>query len=167
MTNNRRTFLKSVSSVAVLSAFGSALRLPAPMAALASGGAPHDLCFASARELVRLLRSGKLSAREVMAAHLSQINLVNPSLNAIVATLDDEACLELADRADQRAARGETLGPLHGLPIAFKDLEAAVAWLKEKQIPIYGEPKPRPDGYMQVFVTDPDGHVVELCSPPK
>jgi catechol 2,3-dioxygenase-like lactoylglutathione lyase family enzyme len=34
-------------------------------------------------------------------------------------------------------------------------------------VPILSLPKPRPDGYMQIFVTDPDGHIVELCSPPK
>jgi len=44
--------------------------------------------------------------------------------------------------------------------------ESAVAWLKKCKAPILDGPKPRPDGYMQVFVTDPDGHVVELCSAP-
>lgn len=47
------------------------------------------------------------------------------------------------------------------------DAEAVIPRLKELQVPILSGPKPRPDGAMQVFVTDPDGHVVELCSPPK
>ena len=80
-----------------------------------------NLCFMSARELAALIRSRQVSAREVMAAHLKQIKRVNPALNAIVAKLDDDTCLALADDADRRIARGEPVGPLHGLPIAFKD----------------------------------------------
>ena len=55
----------------------------------------------------------------------------------------------------------------HHLAFAVDDAEAVIPWLEECQIPILSGPKPRPDGYMQVFVTDPDGHVIELCSPPK
>ena len=148
MTNNRRTFLKSVSSLAVLGAFGSALRLPAPVAALPSGGAPHDLCFASARELARLLRSGKLSAREVMAAFLQQIVRLNPKLNAIVAKLDDPQCLALADAADHRRARREPLGPLHGLPFAVKDTEPVVGLPFTHGSPIYRHDMPKADSVL-------------------
>ncbi len=55
----------------------------------------------------------------------------------------------------------------HHLAFAVEDAEAAVPRLKELGIPLLSGPKPRPDGYIQVFVTDPDGHVIELCSPPK
>ncbi|HYV34085.1 MAG TPA: VOC family protein [Gemmataceae bacterium] len=55
----------------------------------------------------------------------------------------------------------------HHIAFVVEDAEATVARLKELNIPIVGGPKPRPDGFMQVFVTDPDGHVVELCSPPR
>lgn len=88
----------------------------------------NDLCFTSGRELAKLIRSRKLSAREVMAAFLQQIDRVNPKINAIVARLDDGKCLALADQADQRLARKETVGALHGLPIAFKELEAAAGF---------------------------------------
>jgi amidase len=87
-----------------------------------------DLCFMSARELVRLIHVRRVSAREVMSAHLEQIRRLNPKLNAIVAKLDDADCLALADEADRRMAKGEGVGPLHGLPWAFKDLEAAVGF---------------------------------------
>ena len=97
----------------------------------------NDLCFLGARKLASLIHARKLSAREVMTAHLAQIGRVNPTVNAIVAKLDDDACLALADRADERAARGETLGPLHGFPIAFKDLEAAVGFPVSQGSPIY------------------------------
>jgi catechol 2,3-dioxygenase-like lactoylglutathione lyase family enzyme/uncharacterized protein YunC (DUF1805 family) len=52
--------------------------------------------------------------------------------------------------------------------VAFlvEDAAAAFAHLQAAEVPLIAPPKPRPDGYIQVFVTDPDGHVVELCSPP-
>ncbi len=80
-----------------------------------------ELCFKTAVELQRLLRSREVSAREVMDAHLAQIDRVNPTVNAIVTYLPDLG-REGAAAADERLARGEELGPLHGLPIAHKDL---------------------------------------------
>ena len=80
-----------------------------------------EICFSTAVELVRRIREKELSAREVMEAHLSQIERLNPQLNAIV-TLHPDRALEGARAADERQARGEVLGPLHGLPIAHKDL---------------------------------------------
>src|SRR5262249_52293728 len=61
------------------------------------------------------------SAREVMAAHLKQIERVNPKVNAIVTLVADMA-VESAARADEMQAHRERLGPLHGLPVAHKDL---------------------------------------------
>jgi amidase len=79
-----------------------------------------DLCFLSATELVRRITAGDVSATEVMAAHLAQIERVNPRLNAIVTLHADEA-LASARRADEARAHGDELGPLHGLPVAHKD----------------------------------------------
>jgi amidase len=80
-----------------------------------------SICFMSAVEMARLIRAKKLSAREALAAHLKQIERVNPKVNAIV-TLVPEMAAEAARKADEAQARGETLGPLHGLPVAHKDL---------------------------------------------
>jgi amidase len=79
------------------------------------------VCSLTAVEMAALIRAKKLSAREVVAAHLEQIERVNPSVNAIV-TLVAEQAVEAASQADEIQARGEPLGPLHGLPIAHKDL---------------------------------------------
>jgi amidase len=76
----------------------------------------------TARDLAAAIARRELSAREVVAAHLERIDRVNPRLNAIV-SLRPEAALADADAADRRLARGERPGPLHGLPIAIKDLE--------------------------------------------
>jgi amidase len=80
-----------------------------------------------------------------MTAHLEQIAKVNPRVNAIVAKLPDDECLALADAADQRAARGEALPPLHGLPIAFKDLLPAVGFPFTRGSPIYRDAMPEQD----------------------
>jgi amidase len=130
LTHDRRDFLKVASAgaaVGTLVGCGDGQEA----ASVASPDRPAssaDLCFMSAMELAALIRARKVSAREVMAAHLERISRLNPKINAIVAKLDDAQCLALADVADQRAAKGETLGPLHGLPIAFKDLQPAVGF---------------------------------------
>ncbi len=80
-----------------------------------------EICFLTARELVNRMRRKELSAREVLNAHLQQIERVNPKVNAIV-TLVAEQAIKAANRADEAMARGKMLGPLHGLPIAHKDL---------------------------------------------
>ena len=71
--------------------------------------------------MARLIRAKKLSAREALAAHLKQIERVNPKVNAIV-TLVPEMAAAAAAKADEMQARKEKLGPLHGLPVAHKDL---------------------------------------------
>jgi catechol 2,3-dioxygenase-like lactoylglutathione lyase family enzyme/uncharacterized protein YunC (DUF1805 family) len=54
----------------------------------------------------------------------------------------------------------------HHVAFEVEDAAATLPRLKELQVPVLSGPRPRPDGYIQVFVTDPDGHVIELCSPP-
>jgi len=71
--------------------------------------------------MARLIRTKKLSAREALDAHLKQIEHVNPKVNAIV-TLVPEMAAEAAAKADEMQAHNEVLGPLHGLPVAHKDL---------------------------------------------
>ena len=80
-----------------------------------------DLCDLTARKLVALLRTKRVSAREVMTAHLARIEQTNPAVNAIV-TLLPQSALDAADAADAALAGGDLVGPLHGLPIAHKDL---------------------------------------------
>lgn len=101
------------------------------------GEQSESLCFMSGRELANLIRLRKLSAREVMTAFLEQIQRVNPQINAIVAKLDDDKCLALAEDADGRIAKGDKLGSLHGLPFAFKELETAIGFPWTRGSPIY------------------------------
>ena len=80
-----------------------------------------DLCFLSATQLAKRIASRDLSALEVTNAHLAQIERCNPQVNAIV-TLVAEQAQAAAKAADEKQARGETLGVLHGLPMVHKDL---------------------------------------------
>ncbi|HET7477891.1 MAG TPA: amidase [Rubrobacteraceae bacterium] len=84
-------------------------------------GPETDLCLLGAVDLARLIRSRETSAVEVMRAHLERIEQANPAVNAIVTFLPERA-LEGARRADRALHRGEEAGPLHGLPVAHKDL---------------------------------------------
>src|SRR5690349_20116908 len=80
-----------------------------------------SICYMSAVEMARMIRAKKLSAREALAAHLQQIERVNPKVNAIV-TLVAEMATAAAAKADEMQAHNSPLGPLHGLPVAHKDL---------------------------------------------
>src|SRR3954470_16105925 len=88
---------------------------------LEAQAAAASVCFLSTVEMAQLIRAKKLSAREALAAHLKQIERVNPKVNAIV-TLAAEMAAAGAAKADETQMRGVTLGPLHGLPAAHKDL---------------------------------------------
>jgi amidase len=79
-----------------------------------------ELNFATARDLARLVREREISAVELLDVHISQIERINPQVNAIVTLLPERARAQAA-AADAALARGEAVGPLHGLPIAHKD----------------------------------------------
>ena len=110
---------------------------------------PKELCFLPATELVRLIRQRKLSAVELMQAHLQQIERANPLVNAIV-TLVPEAALDAARDVDARIARGEDCGLLGGLPVAHKDLALTKGIRTTYGSPIFAD-----------FVPDQDAIIVE------
>jgi amidase len=101
----------------------------------------EEICFMTATQMAAEMRSGHLSAREVMDAHLAQIERVNPAVNAII-TLLPEAAMEQARQADEAQARGEELGVLHGLPIAHKDLVPTKGIRTTQGSPIYKDHVP-------------------------
>src|SRR6188474_2441750 len=140
-TYDRRAFIGAAAAAAALAAGSPTFETQAATA--------DELCFSNAVDLARMIRTRQVSAREVMAAHLARIERFNPRLNAIVAKLDDDACLKLADAADRRTASGEPLPPLHGLPTAFKDLQSAVGFPYTRGSPIYKNAMPTEDS---VFV---------------
>lgn len=80
-----------------------------------------ELCLKSAVDLRRMLGAREISALELAEAYLAQIERLQPTVNAFV-TVAAEQALAQAHAADERAANGEALPPLHGLPLAVKDL---------------------------------------------
>jgi amidase len=88
-----------------------------------TGVAPPDATPAgrSATELAGLVRSGVVSAVEVVRAHLAVIDQVNPGVNAFVHVAYDRAIAE-AERVDAKRHRGEPLGALAGVPFSVKDV---------------------------------------------
>lgn len=80
-----------------------------------------EICNLTATEMVQMISRKEVSAREIMEAHLTQIDRVNPKVNALV-TLCPELALEGSDLADKHIRDGDRLGILHGLPVAHKDL---------------------------------------------
>lgn len=80
----------------------------------------EPLCFSTASQFARAIRSRRISAEEAVTACLDRIAAVNPALNAVV-QLDRDGALAAARSADAMAARGEWMGPLHGVPMTIKD----------------------------------------------
>ena len=80
----------------------------------------RELTWCTAGELARLIATGEVSARDVLEAHIAQIEAVDERLNSVIARRFDEARAE-ADAVDAARARGETLGPLAGVPITVKE----------------------------------------------
>ncbi len=108
-----------------------------------------ELCFLPATELARRMRTRELSAREVLAAHLDRIEAANPAVNAIV-TLAAERAVDAASRADEALAGGAEPGPLHGLPIAHKDLVATAGVRTTGGSPIFADVVPDADDLLVV-----------------
>jgi amidase len=78
------------------------------------------LCFESALHIAAQLRRRELSAVECLEYFRARVERLNPALNAIV-VLDWERAYESARRADQALAKGEPIGPLHGVPMTIKE----------------------------------------------
>jgi amidase len=102
------------------------------------------LHFKTATELRHLIVRREVSSREVLDAHLQQIERVNSQVNAIV-TLDVERAVQWSIEADEHQANGGELGVLHGLPIVHKDLFSTAGMLTTFGSPIYKDHIPDSD----------------------
>jgi amidase len=94
-------------------------------AAILSRTGDDVLAHAAANELLGALRRREIGSRELLDLYLGRIERFGSQVNAVV-TLDAERARAVARRADDALARGESWGPLHGLPVTVKDtLETA------------------------------------------
>src|SRR5215207_6992441 len=89
--------------------------MPQPAGPSATG----EECWQWAAGAAAMVRRGKVSSRELTELVLARIDAANPDLNAVV-EVRREAALEAA-AADEAVARGERVGPLHGVPMTIKE----------------------------------------------
>ena len=82
-----------------------------------------DPCDLSATRARQLIGTGELSPEDLLESCIARVDAANPAINAIVAT-DFERARRDAVAAAQAVRDGAELGPLHGLPIGIKDLNA-------------------------------------------
>jgi amidase len=85
-----------------------------------SGATATELWRMSATELAEAIRTRRASSVEVVETHLRRIEAVNPSINAIVTVLGEQA-LEAATAADRAVAAGADVPAFHGVPFTIKD----------------------------------------------
>ena len=80
----------------------------------------ENVIYSSAKTLAGLVSKGEVSAVELVEGCMRRIEEVNPKLNAVVQFCTDRA-MEEAKAADESRAKGDSLGPLHGVPMTIKD----------------------------------------------
>ncbi len=98
----------------------------------------------TAREMAAAIQQRRISARELLELHLQRIDERNGDLTAIVA-LDVDRARAGAAAADGHLASGAPLGPLHGLPFAFKDTHAVAGWRTTYGSPLFADHVPTTD----------------------
>ena len=79
-----------------------------------------DLALRPAHALADAVRRRDVSSRELLEHYLGRVERLNSPLNAVV-TVDADGALKAADAADEAIARGDDVGPLHGVPMTVKD----------------------------------------------
>jgi amidase len=112
---------------------------------MTSPATENELCFAPAKDLAAMLREKKVSAREVMQAHLKQIARANSKVNAIVTLVPEEQLMAQAMAADEALAKGNWLGPLHGMPVGVKDLHPTKGIRTTHGSPLFKDDVPKED----------------------
>jgi aspartyl-tRNA(Asn)/glutamyl-tRNA(Gln) amidotransferase subunit A len=80
-----------------------------------------DLSFRSLSEIAGLIRSREVSVQELVDQQLTRLKSLEPRLNAFITVTEEDARVA-AENADRKLARGESPGPLHGVPMTLKDL---------------------------------------------
>lgn len=114
----RRAFLKTTAGLTMATPLISRISMPS------TATKKFDPDFGTAEEAVRAIREGVISSVELTKHTYRRIKKFNPKINAFI-TLMEEQALERARKADEASAKGNSWGPLHGLPILLKDTFAA------------------------------------------
>lgn len=99
--------------------------------------APSGIVAHTATSLSRAIHAREVSCVEVLQAYLAQIDRLNPVVNALVALVERDALQRLALERDAQLARGQSLGPLHGMVQAPKDIMPAAGMVTSCGSPIF------------------------------
>ena len=108
---------------------------------------------------IQLLKSKKISSKELMESTLDRIESINPTVNAIVSLQERESLLNTAQENDD--------GPLHGLPVAIKDLEETNGITTTFGSPIFKDYKPNFDSNMVSNIKSAGGIVIGKTNVPE
>ncbi|MCB1546785.1 MAG: amidase [Hyphomicrobiaceae bacterium] len=124
---------------------------------------PADLSAVEAR---RLIGRKALSPVELLESCLSRIEASNGALNAMV-TFDADGARAMARAQEADVMAGEALGPLHGLPVAVKDLTATAGMRTTQGSLIYKDDVPKADDPMVANVRAAGGNIVGKTNTPE
>ena len=125
----------------------------------------EEICFADATELAHLIRGKSLSPVDVLEAHLERIDALNPLLNAIVTPAPGAA--ELAKEAERDIVRGESRGPLHGVPFTVKDCFDTQGLRTTRGSRLFQEHVPDADAAVVARLQDAGGILVGKTNTPE
>jgi amidase len=117
--------------------------------------------------LSQAIHSRQVSAREVMQAYLARIAALNPQVNALVGLLPPEGLLQQADERDAMLARGQSMGWMHGFPMAIKDLSAVQGVVTTKGSPLLRHERPDHDALMVARMKAAGGIVIGRTNVPE
>jgi amidase len=129
--------------------------------------AASDIVGMDAVQLGAAIHARRISCVEVMDAYLAQIEQLNPTHNAIVALQDREGLLGQAQERDAQLSRGESMGPLHGFPLAVKDLQATRGIVTAQGSPIFKDFAPDADSLVVERLRGAGGIVIGKTNTPE
>ena len=126
-----------------------------------------EIPLLSATALSAAVQQRQVSCREVMQAYLARIEVLNPKVNALVGLLPIEPLLQQADAYDVMLARGESMGWMHGFPMAIKDLSPVAGLPLSKGSQILADYVPRHDSLMVARMKAAGGIVIGKTNVPE
>ena len=130
-----------------------------------AAGVASELWRLDAVALASLIRNGECSSREAVQSCLERLDAVNPAINAVVVAMHEPA-LAAADRADAARARGEALGPLHGVPITVKINTDQEGWPNDHGVIAFKNQIASEDAPVVTHLRGAGGIIVGRTNPP-
>ena len=128
---------------------------------------PDPFLAMDAFALSQAIHKRELSAREVMQSFLARIDALNPRVNALVGLLPHEELLAQADERDAMLARGQSMGWMHGFPMAIKELSAVAGLPLSMGSPLLAGQVARHDSLMVARMRCAGGIVIGKSNVPE